>query len=194
MTTLEHGELEQSELLERNLSTASHLLSSATAFFFMGFLFAYTYLRSLNSNKQWHPQGVHPPLTLASMFAALLVAGAILSQLARHDARAAKSLAVTIKLGAALACGLAALAVQLAEWATLPFGPNSGGYASVFVGWTGFYLLFVVLALYWLEIVFASSLRRRGEAPIGLTALSSYWAFLALLGLVTWIVLDLIGP
>ena len=40
---------EPPELLGRNLNSAAHLLASATAFFFLAFVFAYFYLRSLNN-------------------------------------------------------------------------------------------------------------------------------------------------
>ena len=30
------------------------------------------------------------------------------------------------------------------EWTTLGFGPASGGYASVFIGWTAFYAVLTV--------------------------------------------------
>ena len=38
-------------------SSASYLLAGATAFFFVAFLFAYFYLRSLNNGGMWKPQG-----------------------------------------------------------------------------------------------------------------------------------------
>jgi hypothetical protein len=53
--TTEYGvvESEPPEQLARNLSSAGHLLASATAFFFLAFVFAYFYLRSLNN--AWPP-------------------------------------------------------------------------------------------------------------------------------------------
>ena len=44
----------------RNLSAAAHLLASATAFFFLAFVFAYFYLRSLNNGHLWRPKHVDP--------------------------------------------------------------------------------------------------------------------------------------
>ena len=43
-------EPEPPEVLARNLRIAAHLWSSATAFFFVAFLFAYFYLRALDQN------------------------------------------------------------------------------------------------------------------------------------------------
>ena len=57
-TGYEVVEEEPPEILGRNLVAASYLLASATAFFFVGFLFAYFYLRSLNNGGMWKPKGV----------------------------------------------------------------------------------------------------------------------------------------
>ena len=51
---------------------------------------------------------------------------------------------------------LVAIALQCVEYTTLGFGPASGAYASVFVGWTGFYALFALGGVYWLETQTAS--------------------------------------
>jgi hypothetical protein len=109
--------------------------------------------------------------------------------------------------------------LQIVEWATLGFGPLSGGYASVFVGWTGFFMLFLLGVAFWLETILATSFRYRrlphgtplpGEAsgdahrtghdiadPLslvrpGLESVSFYATFLAGIGVLTWIILYLI--
>ena len=51
-------EQEPPEVLGRNLVSASYLLAGATAFFFIAFVFAYFYLRSLNNAGMWKPTGV----------------------------------------------------------------------------------------------------------------------------------------
>ena len=56
-TGYEVVEEEPPELLGRNLVSASYLLAGATAFFFIAFLFAYFYLRSLNNGGMWKPHG-----------------------------------------------------------------------------------------------------------------------------------------
>ena len=45
----------------------AHLLASATAFFFLAFVFAYFYLRSLNNDGLWQPKHVDPSLTLGTL-------------------------------------------------------------------------------------------------------------------------------
>ena len=56
--------------------------------------------------------------------------------------------------------------LQIIAWASIGFGPTDGGYASVYLGWTGLYTIFVFGTLYWLETCLALSFRYRGE-PFG---------------------------
>ena len=56
---------------------------------------------------------------------------------------------------------LLAIVLQVIEWTTLGFGPASGGYASVFVGWTAFYAVFTLGCVYWIETQVATAWRRR---------------------------------
>jgi heme/copper-type cytochrome/quinol oxidase subunit 3 len=212
-------ESEPPELMGRNLNSAAHLLSSATAFFFLAFVFAYFYLRSLNNAHLWRPKHVDPSLTLGTLVMALTVASALLVRLGVLDHRAARRQQWRLKGLLALAVGLLAVVLQFVEWFSAGFGPADGGYASVFIGWTAFNVLFVLGTLFWLENLVATAFRYRripsgapapGEAsgdrgrlghdiadPLslvrpGLESLSFYWAFLAGLGVFAWIVLYLL--
>ena len=220
--TTEYGvvESEPPEILARNLASAGHLLASATAFFFLCFLFAYFYLRSLNNAHLWRPKHVDPSTTYGTVIVALIVASALLVRLGLADHRADRRDQWRLKGLAALAAAIAALVFQVVAWAELPFGPADGGFASVYVGWTAFLFLFVLMTVYWLETTLATSLRYRsvpfagtpqpGEAsgdphrtvhdihnPLSLVraelvALSFYWTFLAGICVLAWIVLFLI--
>jgi heme/copper-type cytochrome/quinol oxidase subunit 3 len=214
-------ESEPPEVLGRNLVTAGHLLAGATAFFFLAFVFGYFYLRSLNNQGMWRPKHVDPSVTWGTVIVACVVASALLTWLGLADHRADRRPQWRVKGLAALVLGLLALVFQVVAWATLGFGPADGGYASVYVGWTGFFFLFVLCAMFWLETVLATSYRYRGWAkgaatvppgeasgdpgresedirdPVSLVraelaALSFYWTFLAGIGVLTWIVLYLL--
>ena len=212
-------ESEPPELMGRNLNSAAHLLSSATAFFFLAFVFAYFYLRSLNNAHLWRPKHVDPSLTLGTLVMALTVASALLVRLGVLDHRAGRRQQWRLKGLLALAVGLLAVVLQFVEWFSAGFGPADGGYASVFIGWTAFNVLFVLGTLFWLENLVATAFRYQripsgapapGEAsgdrgrlghdiadPLslvrpGLESLSFYWAFLAGLGVFAWIVLYLL--
>ncbi len=177
---------EPPELVGRNLTVAGQLIAGATAFFFLSFVFGYVYLRSVDTAVLWHPKDVHAPVGYGTVVMVLLVASAVSVRLART-----RLLGRALGLGAGLALGIGALAVQIAEWLTIGFGPADGGYASVFVGWTGFYAAAVVLALVWIEIQLATTLRNRDDEPTGLDAASFYLSFVVGIGVVTWAVLYL---
>jgi len=214
-------ESEPPEVLGRNLVTAGHLLAGATAFFFLAFVFAYFYLRSLNNAGMWRPKHVDPSVGWGTVIVTCVVASALLTQLGLADHRADRRPQWRIKGLVALVLGVLALVLQVVAWATLGFGPADGGYASVYVGWTAFFFLFVLCAMFWLETVLATSWRYRGWAsgkaivgpgqasgdprregedirdPVSLVraelaALSFYWTFLAGIGVLTWIVLYLL--
>jgi heme/copper-type cytochrome/quinol oxidase subunit 3 len=210
---------EQPELLGRNLISAAHLLASATAFFFLAFLFAYLYLRALNNGGMWKPKGVDASVGWGTGITLCTVVGAVLVRLGYEDHKADRRPAWRIKGALALALGVVALVLQVVAWKQQGFGPSDGGFASVYFGWTAFMLLFVLLTLFWLETVLAMSIRYRkipsgapepGHAsgdtyrsahdirdPLSLVraelrSLSFYFLFLAGIAVLSWVVLYLL--
>jgi heme/copper-type cytochrome/quinol oxidase subunit 3 len=185
--------------------TGSRLAIGGLTFLFGSFVFAYFYLRSLNSDGRWQgPGSGHPSLWMGTtiMLLATLSAGVhyfVLQRIKAGD----KS---TWQAGGlvAMALGLAAVAMQIYQLADLPFKPGSSGYASVF---TGFYPVFAVIqlaALIWLEILLARSrfipavsfveqpptytetfAVQRFQAS--LSAFASVWNYLALMALLFWL-------
>jgi heme/copper-type cytochrome/quinol oxidase subunit 3 len=210
---------EPPELLGRNLVSSSYLLAGATAFFFVAFLFAYFYLRSLNNGGLWKPKGVDDSIGWGTAVVACYVLSALLVRLGLADHRALRRTQWRQKGLVALLAGVAGLVVQAIAWTHEGFGPTDGGFASVYFGWTAFLFLFVFGTLLWLEMTLATSLRYRkidtGAPPPGhasgdphrtahdirdplslvraeLVGLSFYWTFLAGIAVLTWIVLYLI--
>src|ERR1700722_10929656 len=117
----EFTEGEPPELLGRNLNSAAHMLASATAFFFLAFLFAYLYLRSLNNDHLWHPRGVKPSLTLGTLIMLLTVACAGIVRLCVVDQAAGRRAQWRLKGLLALLVGLGAIAAQIVEWGVIGF-------------------------------------------------------------------------
>jgi heme/copper-type cytochrome/quinol oxidase subunit 3 len=210
---------EPPEILGRNLVTAGYLLAGATAFFFVAFLFAYFYLRSLNNGGMWKPSGVDASVGWGTAVLACYVVSALLVRLGLSDHTALRRRQWRQKGGVALVVGVVGLVLQVVAWTQQGFGPADGGFASVYFGWTAFIFLFVFCTLLWLEMTLATSLRYRktetgtpapGEAsgdphrdahdirdPLSLVraelvALSFYWTFLAGIAVVTWVVLYLV--
>ncbi len=188
-------EPEPSDLQERNLWVGSRLLVSSTVFLFLPFVFGYVYLASLNTANMWRPGHLAGPLGWGLAVMLAVVASAGLVALARSDlARGRETNARWFAVGGLLA-GLAAVALQVVEYTQLSFGPSDGGFASVFLGWTGFFAVVVLGAMVWLEIIVASWFRNGsgspGSAKADLGALGFYLTFLAGLGFVTFSILYL---
>jgi heme/copper-type cytochrome/quinol oxidase subunit 3 len=196
---------EPPEVGARTLAEASRLLAGASAFFFVAFLFAYFYLRSLNVEHMWRPAHVNPDQALGGAMIGCVVVSAALAFLGeRQMKRGSPKWLLTVS--GALALGLAAVALQCVEYTVQHFGPTNGAYASVFCIWTAFYLVAVLGAMYWLETDVATELRaRRRPAPRegdiaeadrliapGLDAGVFYWAFLAAIGVITYVTLYLL--
>jgi heme/copper-type cytochrome/quinol oxidase subunit 3 len=191
-----HIEPEPREWQPRVLWVSARLLCGAAAFFFLSFVFAYFYLRSLDVNKGWKIGSVHPAIGLGVTIVVVLVVSAALLRLA------ATRPADTARLGtAAVMLVLVAVILQVIEWTTLGFGPASGGYASVFVGWTSTYAVFALACAYWIETQVASAWRAAragvGETDgellsAGLEACSFFWTFYVAVGVLAFIILYLL--
>src|ERR1700760_2374758 len=65
----------------RALWVTARLLCGAASFFFLAFLFAYFYLRSLDVNKAWKIGSVDQSAALRVITAVVLVASAVLMRL-----------------------------------------------------------------------------------------------------------------
>jgi heme/copper-type cytochrome/quinol oxidase subunit 3 len=190
----------------RALAVASRLLCGATTFFFLAFLFAYFYLRSIDANHMWHPAHVNPSQGLGAAFIACVVLSAALAIVAGRGMKA-KAPGWTPPAIASVVLGLVAVALQCVEYTSQSFGPTNGAYASVFCAWSAFYLIAVLGTMYWLETQVATELRaRRTPARVeggdikdpdrliapSLDAAVFYWCFLAAIGVVTYVTLYLL--
>jgi heme/copper-type cytochrome/quinol oxidase subunit 3 len=193
---------EPPEVGARQLYLAGRLLAGATSFFFLAFVFAYFYLRSLDVDHMWRPKHVSPEqgygvailIGLLLSGALAVIAGRMLGREQRRWLAAASG---------ALGLGVVVVVLQCLEWSTQGFGPDSGAYASVYCGWTAFYTLALLGTLYWLETHVATELRARRRPGAssgdisepdrlikpGLDAAVFYWSYLVALGVLTYIVL-----
>lgn len=185
---------EPPEVQERNIWLGVRVMAGATIMFFLAFVFAYFYLRSLNNGGRWRPAGIDPPQTYGYVIIILFALSAGLFSFADQAARRARSWLPLA--GLALALALAGCIVQGFEWANLGFSPTNGGYASVFLGWTLLFTVFALFAIYWMEIVIATGVRQRrtreAYVPHGLDAASFYWTLLVAIGVIAWVILYLL--
>jgi heme/copper-type cytochrome/quinol oxidase subunit 3 len=197
-------EPEPPEWQPRVLWVGARLLCGAVSFFFISFVFAYFYLRSLDLNKDWKIGHVDPSIGLGVAIAVVLVVSAALLWMA------ATRPTIALPLGAgAFALALAAVALQCIEYATQGFGPANGAYASVYIGWTATYSLFALFCAYWIETQVAGLWRlRRGDAKravaegvqapdtiladAGIRACAFFWTYYVAVGVITFIILYLV--
>lgn len=205
---------EPPEIGARSLYMAGRLLAGATTFFFLAYLFAYFYLRSLNESNMFKLVHAKVQQGYGAAIVACVVVSALTAILAGRQMKAISRAGSKEKAGSwlpaaviALVLGLVAVVLQCLQYTTQHFGPTDGGYASVFCAWTGLYAVAVLATMYWLETQVATELRarrapaaaRQGDiaeadrliAP-GLDAAVFYWSFLAAIGVITWITLYLL--
>ncbi len=184
---------EPPEVQERNLWLGVRIMAGVTIMFFLAFVFAYFYLRSLNNGGRWQPPRVDPPQAYGAVIVGLFALSAAAFAYADRAARGARAWLPVA--GIALALGVAGCVVQGVEYFHLGFGPLDGGYASVFLGWSLLFMVFVLVAMYWVEVAFATGLRHRASrsyVPQGLDAASFYWTLLAAVGVIAWVILYLL--
>jgi heme/copper-type cytochrome/quinol oxidase subunit 3 len=179
------------------LTLGVKLWCGAIAFFFAAFVFAYFYLRSLDPNHGWKiGHHVSPSGGLGvTIMAVYLLSGILLWLGAR---RPDDELSTGV---AAIVLALIGVGLQFLEYSTLGFGPASGGYASVFIGWTAMYALSGLLGVYWIETHVAAIWRARrngwsdadpAELRAGLQACSLGWVFFVAIGVLMFVVLYLV--
>jgi heme/copper-type cytochrome/quinol oxidase subunit 3 len=183
--------IEAPEVEVRVLKVGSYLLAAAVAFFFVAFLFAFLYLRALDNNGLWgggkRGHHVHPALTAGIIILACVIASVALAQFGKRAEQ------WRVQAGwFALVLGLVAVGVQCWQYTALGFGPGDGGYASVYLGWTGFFTIFALGALLWLEAILASA-ARSGVGGLKLAAdvagFTLVWTMLGLVEIVAFILL-----
>jgi heme/copper-type cytochrome/quinol oxidase subunit 3 len=182
---------------ERNLAIATRLGAAGQAFFFVAFLFAFFYLRALNTAGRWNLHHLHPSRAYGIAILVCIVGSAAATWLAAWSARVPNPLLWRVGIGAAILLALAALGLQCAQYANLGFGPGDGSFASVFVGWTGLIAVNILGVLYWLTTLLAESLRARGRSLNLLRASAEaagvYWVTLGLIEVVAFILLYVVA-
>ena len=189
------------------------MLAGSISFFFISFVFAYFYLRSLDLNHNWRiGSHVHPSIGLGiGILVSLLVSAGLLRVASRRPLAEMSARPMSELLaGGALLLALLAIALQCISYTVQKFGPASGGYASVYVGWTAFYSFFMLACVYWITTQYMTLRRRRREGTAwaereavvaaselelmgaGLESCSFFWTYYVLIGFVAFVVLYLV--
>jgi len=195
--------------------TGARLAMGGLTFLFGAFIFAFFYLRSLNSHHLWYPKQINgvlfngPGGTLGVVIMLLIVVSAAVQTLVLQRIKAGHKGVWLQGATAALVLGVLAICLQIFQLTNLDFWPGSSGFASVF---TGFYPVFVAVAfcvLVWLEMLimrcrnipeisFVEQPPTYAEAfavqrfQASLSAFTAIWNYLAIVAIVAWILFYLV--
>src|SRR5207248_9414336 len=82
---------EPPEVQERNIWLGVRIMAGATVMFFLAFVFAYFYLRTLNNGGDWRKPGIDPPQAYGAVIVGLFVLSALAFALADRAARGARA-------------------------------------------------------------------------------------------------------
>ncbi len=190
--------------------TSSRLAMGGLSFLYGSFVFAYFYLRSLNSSGRWHGLAWHRPnVAMGTIIIALIVVSAIVQTVVLQRIKAGNKKSWQSGALVALVLGLASVALMILQLLFLPFWPGSSGYASVFVGTYPVYLVSVLAMMIWLEILLMASRLipaisfveqpptftmafavQRFQAR--LSAFTAVWNYMAVVGIVFWVLFYLL--
>jgi hypothetical protein len=176
------------------------------------FVFAFFYLRSLNSHGLWYPSGsiaTKPSIAVGTTIMVLILVSAIIQTLGLQQVKAGKRNVWIMAAVAAIAAGLAAAGLQIWQLTALNFEPGGSGFASVFVGACPVLVVLVLACMIWLEnlvmqarcipeISFVEQPATFAEAALvqrlqaAMSGFTLFWNFIALAALVMWILFYLV--
>ncbi len=176
----------QEAVTSRVLFLGVRLFIAADAFFWLGFFFAYLYLRALDTNLHWHPSGIDPSVALGTVLAACVILGAAALRYGAERAARAGVIAALVLLLVAFVC-------QGVQLFNPGFSPSyGGGYGAVFVGYSAAMFVHLLGVLYWVETLVVdrepAAAVRAEQARIA----SVFVTFLAGVALVAYILIYLV--
>lgn len=189
--------------------TGVRLALGGLSFLFGSFVFAFFYLKSLNSHHLWYTTASHPQSWAGVVVMALFVVSAAVQTLALQRIKAGTKAPWLAGATLALVLGLVAISIQLWQLAALPFWPGASGFASVFVGFQPVFVAVSFCVLVWLEILI---MRCRGIPEISfveqpptyaaafavqrfqasLSAFTLTWNYIAVVAFVFWVLFYLV--
>jgi heme/copper-type cytochrome/quinol oxidase subunit 3 len=158
------------EVLGSNIMVGARLLASSVAFLFMAFVFAFLYLRELNTNHAFRMPHSDPPTGFGLAILICVLGSTAIFSLARRQLSTGSESAWRIGSPISLILAVAVVVLQVIEYLHLSFGAQGGGLASVFLGFTALFGIFWLAAIYWIETLWAQTLRRPTLEPSGIAA------------------------
>ena len=178
--------LTEAELDHRVVSVGAWLWLAADTFFFAAWWFSFFYLRALNTAGRWNLHHLHPSRAYGIAILVCVLGSAGATWLAAWSARGPNR--------ALWRAGIAACLFQGFGMWHLGFGLTQGGYASVFAGLTGAWLIQLLGAVAWLATVVVQG-RPSGDTVVRPHSAATFgWilVFLAAVGVINYLLLYLV--
>lgn len=190
--------------------TGSRLMIGIVTAGLGAFVFAFFYLRSLNSHGLWYPSGFPGPKQWeGATIMGLVVVSAIIQSLGLQQIKAGKKGGWFTAATIALVLGVVAGVMQIWQLTALPFQPGASGFASVFVGAQPALIALILGTMIWLEtLVMRSRLipeisfveqpptfKEAAEVQrfqASLSGFTLFWNFIALASVVMWVLFYLV--
>lgn len=152
---------------EGSLWTGTRLLIGVCGMMWAAVAFAFFYLRTIDiglGGQAWRAHGVTtPPQLLGALIPLALLLGALLLTYGAWKFR--RGLAFEWGMGAwgAALAGLTAAGLQAWELGRLNFYPGESGYTSLFIGFAGLNVVFILGGAFWVETLAARTSRLASE-------------------------------
>ncbi len=159
---------------------------------------AYVFLRGVNVNNLWFPDGTQNiDLTQTTFLTGLMVASGLCFVLAHWAVR--QGIGGLVKLGITLAAILwiVTLILNVQYMGHLPFTQSGGGFASMYVLFTAYHIYHLLLGLMFVIGITIRALQGRytRERHMGITTIGYYWYWVVVFGIVGYLLpIILPGP
>jgi heme/copper-type cytochrome/quinol oxidase subunit 3 len=181
------------EIRARNTTFGILLFIGADASFFLAFVFAYLYLKTIDTPDLWMGSSNGGSVLLGGIVGVALLVGGVAAWWGVRGLR--EGTTERWRSGAAIAVLSGVVALIAIAWQLATIGYNPSGYDSVLIGWNAALGLHILVVT---PLLVGSVLERRGPGPIpaadlaSVAALTWVWAFLAAIGLLGFLLLDII--
>ena len=189
--------------------TGTRLMIGVVASGLGAFVFAFCYLRSVNSYNLWYTTSSAPKMWQGTLIMGLIVVSALIQALGLQRIKTGKKSAWLGLAVVALVLGVAAAAIQIWQLTILSFQPGASGFASVFTGASPVFAVLVLGTMVWLEILImrARPIREISfvEQPptfveaadvqrfqASLSGFTLFWSFIAAAAVVLWVLFYLV--
>lgn len=148
---------------------------------------AYIFLRAVNVNNLWFPAGTHrvDPM-LSTLMLGLLVASSLFFVMAHVGVRNGNKSFATIGIALAALLWIATLIANIYYMGHLPFTQTNGGYAEMYVLFTGYHLYHLIFGLMFVIGIAVRTLQGRysAERHLGFTTIGYYWYWTLIFGVI----------